>query len=91
MSISPLFSVIVPVYNVEQYLRKCLDSICSQTYQNLECQFIQRHRAHFTGLRRGVYKNGTQHCRAIWPAQAILQESSFPQHSSLVPQTIYKT
>ena len=29
-------SVIVPVYKVEPYLRKCLDSICGQTYGNLE-------------------------------------------------------
>lgn len=29
-------SVIVPVYNAEQYIRKCLDSIITQTYQNLE-------------------------------------------------------
>lgn len=29
-------SVIVPVYNVETYIRRCLDSILSQTYQNLE-------------------------------------------------------
>lgn len=32
----PLLTVIVPVYNVAPYLRKCLDSICSQTYRNLE-------------------------------------------------------
>ena len=29
-------SVIVPVYNVEKYIRRCLDSIISQTYKNLE-------------------------------------------------------
>lgn len=29
-------SVIVPVYNVEPYLSRCLDSICSQTYRDLE-------------------------------------------------------
>lgn len=29
-------SVIVPVYNVEEYITKCLKSICEQTYLNLE-------------------------------------------------------
>lgn len=29
-------SVIVPVYNVEKYLEKCLDSLINQTYDNLE-------------------------------------------------------
>lgn len=32
----PLISVIVPVYKVEPYLRRCLDSICNQSYRNLE-------------------------------------------------------
>ncbi len=32
----PLISIIVPVYNVRPYLEKCLDSICGQTYKNLE-------------------------------------------------------
>ena len=31
-----LISVVVPVYNVEKYLRQCLDSICTQTYTNLQ-------------------------------------------------------
>lgn len=31
-----LISVIVPVYNVEKYLNKCIQSIVSQTYKNLE-------------------------------------------------------
>lgn len=35
-SMKPLISVIVPVYKVEQYLHKCIDSILAQTYQNLE-------------------------------------------------------
>ena len=29
-------TVIVPVYNVENYLNKCLDSLINQTYKNLE-------------------------------------------------------
>lgn len=32
----PLISIIVPVYKVEQYIRKCVDSIRNQTYTNLE-------------------------------------------------------
>lgn len=33
-------SVIIPVYNVEQYIRKCLDSVINQTYKNLEILLI---------------------------------------------------
>lgn len=33
---APLISIIVPVYKVEPYLRRCLDSIVNQTYANLE-------------------------------------------------------
>ncbi len=33
---NPLISVIVPVYNVEEYLPRCIDSIINQTYKNLE-------------------------------------------------------
>ena len=29
-------SVIIPVYNIASYLQRCLDSVISQTYKNLE-------------------------------------------------------
>ena len=31
-----LISVIVPIYNVEKYLERCVESIINQTYKNLE-------------------------------------------------------
>lgn len=31
-----IVSIIVPIYNVEQYLEKCVDSLASQTYENIE-------------------------------------------------------
>jgi len=36
MSTCPQVSVIIPVYNVERYLRRCLDSVCNQTLKDLE-------------------------------------------------------
>ena len=37
---SELISVIVPVYNVEKYLDKCIQSILGQTYSNIELLLI---------------------------------------------------
>ncbi len=36
MEENELISVIIPIYKVEKYLRKCLDSVINQTYKNLE-------------------------------------------------------
>ena len=36
MGQTPRVSIVVPVYNVERYLRQCLDCLVNQTYQNVE-------------------------------------------------------
>lgn len=33
---TPLITIIIPVYNVEQYLHRCVDSVLNQTYSNLK-------------------------------------------------------
>lgn len=34
--LTDLISVIIPVFNVEKYLRQCVDSVVNQTYPNIE-------------------------------------------------------
>ena len=34
--IQPLVSIIVPVYNTEEYLPRCIESIQKQNYSNIE-------------------------------------------------------
>lgn len=36
----PLISVVLPIYNIEKYLQKCMDSLLGQTYRNLEIIMI---------------------------------------------------
>lgn len=40
LTIEPLISVVVPVYNSEKYLELCIDSIINQTYKNLDILLI---------------------------------------------------
>lgn len=37
---SGLLSVIVPVYNMEKYIRECVDSILGQTYKEIELVLV---------------------------------------------------
>lgn len=37
---TPKISIIVPVYNVEKYLRRCIDSILAQTFTDFELLLI---------------------------------------------------
>jgi glycosyltransferase involved in cell wall biosynthesis len=50
-------SVIVPIYNVERYLEKCLESIINQTFINLEIILINDGSTDFSGSICEKYKN----------------------------------
>lgn len=52
-----IISVVVPVYNIEQYLRRCLDSIINQSYKKLEIILIDDGSTDSSGEICDEYKN----------------------------------
>ena len=51
----PSVSIIVPVYNTEKYLPKCLDSIIAQTFSDFECLIIENGSSDRSGKICDIY------------------------------------
>lgn len=62
---NPLISIIIPVYNVEQYLGKCLDSVLAQTYKNLEIILVDDGSTDNSGTICDEYKKKDRRIRVI--------------------------
>ncbi|MBR4341835.1 MAG: glycosyltransferase family 2 protein [Lachnospiraceae bacterium] len=60
-----LISVIVPCYNVEKYLNKCLDSIVNQTYRNLDIVLVDDGATDNTGNICDSYAEKDERIRVI--------------------------
>ena len=60
-----MISVIVPVYNIEDYLSRCLDSILGQTYQDLEILLIDDGSSDNSGSICDIYASRDSRIRAI--------------------------
>ena len=54
---SPLISVVLPTYNVAQYLQQCLESVAAQTYRNIEVIII------IDGATDGSYEIAQEFCK----------------------------
>ena len=61
----PLISVIVPVYNVQPYLARCVDSILSQTYKNLEIFLVDDGSPDDCGRMCDEYKKADSRVKVI--------------------------
>ena len=60
-----LISVIVPIYNVEKYLPKCIESICNQTHQNLEIILVDDGATDGSGAICDSYKEKDERIKVI--------------------------
>lgn len=60
-----LISVIVPVYNIEGYLDKCIDSIVHQTYKNLEILLVNDGSTDTSGKKCDVWAEKDKRIKVI--------------------------
>ena len=60
-----MVSIIVPVYNAEKYVHKCIDSLLQQTYKNIEIILINDGSTDNSGKICDEYANESSKIRVI--------------------------
>lgn len=63
--LSSMVSIIVPIYNVDQYLNQCVDSILAQTYKDIEVLLVDDGSTDASGLICDQYAIKDQRVRVI--------------------------
>ena len=71
----PLVSIIVPVYNVEKYLRRCLDSVVAQSYKTLEIILIDDGSTDTSGKICDEYEQKDMRIKAIHKTNGGLSDA----------------
>ena len=61
----PLLSIIIPVFNVEKYLKKCLDSILIQDFKDYECILIDDGSKDSSGIICDQYAKNDKRIKVI--------------------------
>lgn len=72
---SETISVIVPVYNVETYLNECIESICNQTYTNLEIVLVDDGSVDGSGILCDEWINKDSRVKVIHKANGGLSSA----------------
>ena len=70
MKNNPLISVVLPTYNVAQYLQQCLESVAAQTYRNIEVIII------IDGATDGSYEIAQEFCKTDGRFSVYWQENA---------------
>lgn len=65
LSTKPLFSFIVPVFNAENYLNKCLNSICSQSFTDYEVVLVDDGSTDKSGEICNVYQKNNDRIKVF--------------------------
>ena len=58
-------SIIIPIYNSEEYLKRCIDSVINQTYKNLEIILIDDGSTDLSGKMCDTYSNNDSRIKVI--------------------------
>ncbi len=72
---NPLVSVIVPVYNVEKYLPRCITSILLQTYSNIELLLVNDGSTDRSGRICDDYEKADNRIKVIHKSNSGVSES----------------
>lgn len=72
---SQKISVIIPVYNVEKYLDKCVQSVINQTYKNLEIILVDDGSTDTSGVLCGEYAKWDERIKVIHKSNGGLSQA----------------
>lgn len=78
MHTKPKVAIIVPIYNVEKYLKDCLDSIINQSYANLEIILIDDGSSAIYAFGGICFESDPKYIRDLLkPLEPYMQKISF--------------
>lgn len=70
-----IISVIIPVYNVEMWLKRCIESVINQTYTNIEIILVDDGSTDKSGLICDSYKSKDQRIKVIHKTNGGLSDA----------------